>query len=79
MESGVNLATRLGECHRILKVRRIRGRWENSKTQIPNPKQIPNLKVQIPTTTPRATRWSFGIWILDLLGFWDLEFSVSLR
>ena len=58
---------------------------ENSKIQIPNPKEIPKSKFQSRSAFPgpcsawRSTAWNlkFGIWIL--FGNWILGFGISLH
>jgi hypothetical protein len=48
----------------------------NSKSQTPNPKQIPSLKFQR-STVPADDALEFGIW--SLFGFWFLGFGIFER
>jgi hypothetical protein len=46
---------------------------KNSKSQIPNSKQAPNPKLQIPKQRP-IRKSPFGIWCLEFV--WDLGFGI---
>jgi len=52
----------------------------NSKSQIPNPKQISMSKLSNPKRTGRGAPafGSLGFWILNLFEIWCLEFGISL-